>query len=234
MGPSTTREVTVAAAAMSMIVRGSDHSANAGMVTPYRIFQRYRRMDCCAAVHVNRRLVELALQDSVSVERVAVIGPGGAGKTTFARELGSKSGLDVIHLDTLFWKPGWVETPREEWRAIQTDLVARNSWIIDGNYGATLDIRLSRAETVVFLDFSRTLCLRRALLRAIRNHGKPTQAEGCPETFDVAFYRWIWNYPKDSRPVVLAAINEHAQDAQVFTPRQPPDAQLLLDTLVRR
>lgn len=168
------------------------------------------------------------------MKRVAVVGPGGAGKTTFARALGAKTGLEVIHLDTLFWKPGWVETPRDEWRAIQTDVVAREAWIIEGNYGATLDVRLSRADTVIFLDFHRTLCLRRALWRAIRNHGKPTQADGCPESLDFEFYRWIWNYPKQSRPVVLAAISAHAADAQVFTPRQPSEAAALLDSLVRR
>ena len=133
------------------------------------------------------------------MQRVAVIGPGGAGKTTFARALGTKTGLDVVHLDTLFWKPGWVETPRDEWRAMQEEVVARDAWIIDGNFGATLDVRLSRADTVVFLDFPRALCLRRAVVRAIRNHGKPTQAEGCPEGFEVEFYRWIWSYPKESR-----------------------------------
>src|SRR5262249_37025866 len=121
----------------------------------------------------------------------------------------------------------------EEWRAIPTDLLTAGAWIIDGNYGATLDIRLSRADTVIFLDFPRALCLRRAVVRAVRDHGKPTQAEGCPETFDVPFYRWIWNYPKRSRPVVLAAIREHVQDARLSTPRQPGDAELLLDTLVR-
>jgi adenylate kinase family enzyme len=168
------------------------------------------------------------------MRRVAVVGPGGAGKTTFARALGAETGLDVVHLDTLFWRPGWVETPRDEWRAIQTGIVARDAWIIEGNYGATLDIRLSRADTVIFLDFPRTLCLRRAVVRAIRNHGQPTQAEGCPESFDVGFYRWIWNYPKQSRPLVLAAIDEHAKDARLFIPRRPAEAAALLDSLVRR
>src|SRR6202041_1169074 len=83
--------------------------------------------------------------------RVVVTGMAGAGKSTFSRALSAKSGLPVIHLDIHFWKPGWVEPSEDEWREIQSGLLARDEWIVDGNYHATLDLRLERADTVVFL-----------------------------------------------------------------------------------
>lgn len=94
------------------------------------------------------------------MERVAIIGPGGAGKSTLARQLGAITGVPVIHLDREHWKPGWVETPAAEWEERVRELAAAERWIIDGNYGGTLDVRLDRADTVVFLDFGRFRCLR--------------------------------------------------------------------------
>jgi adenylate kinase family enzyme len=163
------------------------------------------------------------------VERVAVIGSGGAGKTTFARALGARTGLDVVHLDTFFWKPGWVPTPPDDWRALQANLVDRDRWIIDGNFTSTLDIRLRVADTVVFLDFPRRVCLRRALWRVVRDHGKATEAEGCPESFDAAFTRWIWTYRRQTRPMVMDAIDRHAAGASVVVLGRPRDASRYLD-----
>src|ERR1700759_2528084 len=101
------------------------------------------------------------------VRKIAVIGCAGAGKTTFSRTLGARLGLPVTHLDRLFWQPGWVETARDRWREIQRGLVAADSWVLDGNYINSADIRLSVADTVIFLDFPRWLCLSRVLRRTI-------------------------------------------------------------------
>ena len=81
------------------------------------------------------------------MDRVAVVGPVGAGKSTFAAALGERTGLPVVHLDRHFWHPGWVETPRDEWRRRQAELFAGDRWIADGNYGRTFDERFSRADT---------------------------------------------------------------------------------------
>ena len=101
--------------------------------------------------------------------RVVVTGMAGAGKSTFSRALSAKTGLPVIHLDVHFWKPGWVPTPDDEWREKQRGLLAGEEWIVDGNYHATLDLRLERADTVVFLDTPWWICARRAFARGIRS-----------------------------------------------------------------
>ena len=143
------------------------------------------------------------------MERVAIVGPGGAGKSTFARSLGEHTGLPVFHLDRFFWKPGWIETPREEWRQRQSELVAADRWIADGNYGGTFDERFARADTVIIVARPRLACVAAAVARTARSHGKPIQAEGCAERFDLAFYRWIWNYERDSRPRLDDALQRH-------------------------
>jgi adenylate kinase family enzyme len=143
------------------------------------------------------------------VKRVAVVGSGGAGKSTFAARLGQRTGIPVIHLDRLFWKPGWVETPREEWRQMQGEFLSGESWIADGNYGATLDVRLARADTVIVLSLPRWRCTLRALKRTLAHRGQDIQADGCPERVDLTFLRWVWRYPKDSRPRLDAALERH-------------------------
>jgi adenylate kinase family enzyme len=165
--------------------------------------------------------------------RVAVIGSGGAGKSAFAAELGRRLGVEVIHLDRLYWRPGWVPTPREEWRALQRDLVARPDWIIDGNYGATLDLRLAVADVVVFLDVPPPVAVAGILKRWLRQRGRCVQAPGCPEHFDAEFLRWAWRYRRDSRPRVRAALSEYASTAEIVVVRSRREVREALERVVR-
>jgi adenylate kinase family enzyme len=100
--------------------------------------------------------------------RVIVTGLAGSGKSTFSLALAAKTGLPVIHLDLYFWKPGWVAPSEAEWREKQCGVLAGDAWIADGNYHETLDLRLERADTVVFLDLPWWLCAGRAFLRGFR------------------------------------------------------------------
>ncbi|MES2626184.1 MAG: AAA family ATPase, partial [Pseudomonadota bacterium] len=86
------------------------------------------------------------------MQRIAIIGCGGSGKSTLANTLGQKLGLPVHHLDQLYWRPTWIETPKAEWESLQQQLCNQPAWIIDGNYGGTMDLRLAAADTVIFLD----------------------------------------------------------------------------------
>ncbi|WP_217637696.1 hypothetical protein [Actinopolyspora saharensis] len=144
------------------------------------------------------------------MHRIAVVGSGGAGKTTFARELGRRTGLPVISLDTYYWHPGWRRPDRQRWRQQQERVLAGDRWIADGNYWSTLDIRLSRADTVIFLDRPRWVCLLRVLGRHWRHHGHAVQAAGCPERFSWSFLRYLWSFPREHRPRLLAEIERHS------------------------
>ena len=151
------------------------------------------------------------------MNRVVVIGSGGAGKSTVSVELGRRTGLPVIHLDREFWRPGWEPTPDDEWAARVRELVAGDRWIIDGNYGGTMPLRFERADTVVFLDLPRVVCLLSVIWRSIRHlrTPRPDMSEGNPEKLDPAFLQWIWNYPHRNRPGVLDRLEQLPPSTQV-------------------
>jgi adenylate kinase family enzyme len=152
------------------------------------------------------------------MRRVLVIGSGGAGKSTVARRLGETLAIPVIHLDRLYWRPGWVEPDRKEWAKKVNELISQESWILDGNYSATLAARLAACDTVVFLDLSRLICLWRVFKRALRFHGKgrPDMAPGCAEKLDLAFLLWVWRYPARSRGKVLSLLEAHRRSCNVI------------------
>ncbi|MFZ5828343.1 MAG: DNA topology modulation protein [Bacillota bacterium] len=144
------------------------------------------------------------------MQRIAIIGSPGSGKSTLAQEMGKALDLPVHHLDRLFWRPGWVAPERPAWVAVQEELVKGERWIIDGNYGGTMPIRLGAADTVIFLDLPRLLCLWRAVRRLVqyRRSGRPDMAEGCEERLSWEFLRYIWAFPKQQRPRVRELLGE--------------------------
>lgn len=120
---------------------------------------------------------------NVAGRRVVVTGLAGAGKSTFSRALSARTGLPVVVLDYHFWLPGWAEPTETAWREKQSRLLAGDDWIADGNYAATLDLRLKRADTVVFLDTPWWICAWRAFVRGIRS--RPAGAvlpDGCDQS----------------------------------------------------
>jgi adenylate kinase family enzyme len=138
------------------------------------------------------------------MKRILIIGSGGAGKSTFARILGEITEIEVFHLDRLFWRAGWIETPKDEWQKTLETLLERERWIMDGNFGGTIDLRLAACDTAILLDLPRTICLYRVLKRRLkyRNTNRPDMSEGCHEKVDYKFLRWIWDYPNKKKPRV--------------------------------
>lgn len=156
-----------------------------------------------------------------------LIGSGGAGKSTLARRLGENLHIEVIHLDTLMWRPGWQFVEKVEQIQIQRKLVQKDEWIIDGNYSSTFDIRLDRADTIIFLNYSRYLCLYRALKRMVhyRNKIRPDMVEGNDERLDVNFLKWIWNYPNKIKPKVMDKLSQLPKEKEVIILNNPKEAE---------
>lgn len=165
-----------------------------------------------------------------TMNRIALIGSGGAGKSTLAMDLGKKLGIEVWHLDAILWKPNWVLTPREEQKRIQSQLVEKKSWIIDGNYQSTLEIRLEAADTIIFLDMPRALCLYRVLKRRLRYHNRsrPDMQKDCKEKIDLQFLRWIWDFPSKKRPQMQQKLGDLTMDKQIITLRSPKEVKRFL------
>jgi adenylate kinase family enzyme len=156
------------------------------------------------------------------MQRILVWGAPGTGKSTLARAMGSRLGLPVIHLDAEYWRPGWVEPAKDEWAAQVARLAAREAWVMDGNYSGTWELRLPRAEAVVWLDLPRRLYLARTLRRTVGNWGRvrPDLGRDCPERFDWEFVKWTWNYPGRSRDKTVSTLRRLRSDKRVIVLRR--------------
>tara|TARA_R110001583_G_scaffold40778_5_gene130116 strand:- start:9195 stop:9698 length:504 start_codon:yes stop_codon:yes gene_type:complete len=143
-----------------------------------------------------------------NMKKIAIIGSSGSGKSTFSLQLSEKLNLPVIHLDKHFWKPGWEKTENTQWREFQKNICLGDSWIIEGNYKNTLDIRLNACDTIIFLDVNRFTCLYRVMKRSFFSKNRPDMAEGCPERFNVELIKFVWEYPQMTRLLILNKLNE--------------------------
>ena len=142
-------------------------------------------------------------------QRILLIGCGGSGKSTLARRLGEATGLPVVHLDQLYWKPGWQPVSREEFDSLLTRELEKPAWIMDGNFNRTIPMRLERCEAVIYLDLPRLVCLMSVIRRVLSNLGRtrPDMGEGCPERFDFSFLKWVWNFNREKREKYLSLLN---------------------------
>ena len=167
------------------------------------------------------------------MKRIVIVGSGGSGKSVLALRLGSLLDIPVVHLDAVHWKPGWVAPPRAEWQETVQQLVQADSWIMDGNYGGTFELRFQPADTIVFLDLPRTLCAWRANKRRLLYFGRhrPDMAPGCPEKLDWQFLRWIWTYPRLHRPRLLELLDEFSHNRHVHRLCSPKEVRELIKSV---
>ncbi len=136
--------------------------------------------------------------------KVIVIGCPGAGKSTFSRKLNNETGLPLYYLDMLWHKPNKTTISRSEFDCRLKDILAKDKWIIDGNYTRTLAMRLQACDTVFLLDLPVGVCLAAAEDRV----GKPREDMPWVETeFDLEFKQWILNFPQDELPFIYKQIS---------------------------
>lgn len=165
------------------------------------------------------------------MRRVAIIGCGGSGKTTIGRRLAAAIGTQVTHLDAIYYDDEWNTLPQDKFAAVQEELVAAETWVIDGNYASTLPIRLRRATHVIFLDLPAITCLWGILQRRWRYRGGQHDQAGVFDRITWGFIRYIWSYRRDMAPRVRALIAEHAGHAQVHIVRSRRAANQLASEL---
>ncbi|HEY8192740.1 MAG TPA: hypothetical protein VIF36_02335 [Gaiellaceae bacterium] len=161
------------------------------------------------------------------MKRIAVTGPAGAGKSRLARELGDAFGIEVLHLDTLFWKPGWVRTPAAEWEVLQRRELERDSWIVDAQYDDMLPDWLDAADAVILVDASPLRCLWRVSRRRLdgkRGPDVPGGSERAPIHHSLAkFARGQWHYRRTVRPELLADLGRRHSRQRIVVIRSGED-----------
>ena len=166
------------------------------------------------------------------MERIMIIGCGGSGKSTLARQLGEKTGLPVVHLDKLFWRPGWVNLTREEFDVVHNAAIEEKKWILDGNFDRTMEPRIRHCDTVVYLDFSRMACLLGVMKRILTTYGKvrPDMGDGCPERFDLEFLQWVWNFNKNKREKNYRLLEQY-DDKRIYILKNRKQVKEFLESL---
>lgn len=145
-------------------------------------------------------------------KKVILVGSAGSGKSYLSKLIAKYTKLPLIHLDNEYWKPGWTETPKAEWLEKQKELVSGDSWIIDGNYNGTLELRFAAADCIIFLDMNRFKCIYRVLKR----HGKkrsdlPAYLEEKKDKEFLAFINWIWRFPTKGRNKILELHKQYSE-----------------------
>jgi adenylate kinase family enzyme len=159
------------------------------------------------------------------MKRIMIIGCSGSGKSTFSRKLNKLTQIPLVHLDQKYWKSNWVEPSKEAWRKTISEVVKEDQWIMDGNFSGTWDLRIPRADTIIFLDQPTYVCLYRVLKRIISNYGKtrPDMPAGCPERFDLQFFHYVLIYNLTRRKSNLKKIENWKKEKQVFIFRKEKD-----------
>jgi adenylate kinase family enzyme len=160
------------------------------------------------------------------MDRILILGCSGAGKSTLAGQLSQILDMPIIHLDQEYWQPGWKPTPDDLWFQRVATLIQQNRWIMDGNYGSTLDMRLKRADGIIVMDYPRWLCLWRVMKRICRHkgHTRPDMAPECVERWDWEFIRYVWAFKKRGRIRNYQLIEEQGMMGKIVVLKNPRDA----------
>ena len=151
------------------------------------------------------------------MDRIAIIGCGGSGKTHLANQLAALLDLPLTHLDALYYDADWNPRPPDDFARHQQQLVDTPRWLLEGNYAGTLPIRLARADTVVFLDLPAAVCLTGILQRRWRYRGGQHTRDGVYDRITWNFVRYVWGYRNTMRPRVRDLLAEHGRHATLIT-----------------
>ena len=148
------------------------------------------------------KIDEMLILDTLhKSSKICVFGCSGSGKSTFSKSLSKTLNIPVIHLDKIYWKPEWVSISKDEFDEELAKVVAKEKWIIEGNYNRTLDYRLDNCDFAIYLDMNKFVCLSGAIKRYFKYKNKTRDdiTKGCNETIDKEFIKYIWNFNKNHR-----------------------------------
>lgn len=157
------------------------------------------------------------------MKRIMVIGCPGSGKSTFSRALHEKTGIPLFHLDMMYWMPDRTTVEKAVFRKRLSDTIQKNEWIIDGNYGSTIELRLQACDTVIFLDYPLDVCLHGIMERRGIPRSDMPWVENEDEE-DAGFIEFIKNFNSQSRPAIIDLLNRYSnKDIYVFKSRNEAD-----------
>lgn len=154
---------------------------------------------------------------SARMDRIAILGCGGSGKTFLANQIAALLDLPVTHLDAVYYDTDWNPLSADEFAERQRELTAEPRWLLEGNYASTLPIRLATADTVIFLDLPATTCLLGIAQRRLRYRGGQHTRDGVYDRITLEFLRYVCAYRTTMRPRVTRLLAEHGAGIRLIT-----------------
>ena len=156
------------------------------------------------------------------MKKVIVIGCPGSGKSTVSRTLHNKTGIPLYHLDMMYWNADKTTVEKSVFLERLSAVLEKDEWIIDGNYGSTMEMRMAACDRVIFLDYPLDVCLDGIKER----RGKPRSDMPWIETEeDAEFIEFIKNYNDQQKPKVLALLEKYSdRNIIIFKSREQSDA----------
>ena len=156
------------------------------------------------------------------MKKIIVIGCPGSGKSTVSRTLHNKTGIPLYHLDMMYWNADKTTVEKSVFLELLSAVLEKDEWIIDGNYGSTMELRMAACDTVIFLDYPLDICLDGIKER----RGKPRSDMPWIETEeDAEFIEFIKNYNEQQKPKVLELLEKYSdKNIVVFKSREQADA----------
>ena len=157
------------------------------------------------------------------MKKIIVIGCPGSGKTTFSEKLREKIGLPLYYLDAIWHKPDKTHISREEFDARLDEILALDSWIIDGNYSRTVRCRIMACDTVFLFDLPTETCLNGAISRIGK---KRNDMPWIDTALDPGFEQEIREFRTQKLPDIYALLDkyENGKKIVVFKSREEADA----------
>jgi len=164
------------------------------------------------------------------MNKILVLGCCGAGKSTFSKKLHSILKLPLIHLDSHYHKPNWVEPEKEEWEKVLKQILRRESFIMDGTYLESLDERIKKSDAIIYLDYSLIKCFFRVIKRVLIDFGKKRSdmAPGCKEEFDLEFLWFVLTFNNKYRKEITQKLNSVKNKKNVFVFKIDKEAEKFL------
>ncbi len=164
------------------------------------------------------------------MQKIAILGSPGSGKSTFARQLGAILQIPITHLDRILWHPNWEDVSPTQWQYELATILQQPHWIIDGFHPDAIDLYLPMADAIVLLDLHPLICVQRAIARYL-HHSKDSRPDlpGYKEVLEWDRLKGIWFYPKTTRSLVLQKIQQYEMNQQFHRLRTTSAIQIFLE-----